>query len=159
MLYVLFFILKNAHKIVSQYKFISIKSLSCLNKKCCECTIIIVDKFLLTTWCFNFWNQYPLNFTHGYASNNLILNTKIKIGIRFYFSFTTHNIVQCKIKLFYKNIINFSLFLFQFTVEPWYLIFFKKLIFVWLVLINSTSYLKIRLYYIKIRLLGDSILK
>ncbi len=98
--------------------------------------------------CFNFLSQYPhmvnyqhypLNPSHDHILNNLILNTKIKIGIRFHFGFITHHIVQSKVKLFSEIIINFHLFLLHIYVEPWYLILFMKLILVWLVLIHQVT--------------------
>jgi hypothetical protein len=102
---------------------------------------------------------YTLNFRSSNTPNNLILNTKIKIKIRFHFPFITHHIVQCKIKLFDKNIINFHLFLLYFTVEPT-MIFdsIYEINFV-LISINSSSYVLIYLYLLRMRLLGFSMFK
>ena len=102
-----------------------------------------------------FLNQYPhmvnyqhysLNLTHGHTPNNRILNTKI--GIKFHFPFTTHHIVQCTIIILYiffikknkKKVLFFKIyksFLYFCYIEAWYLIFFMKLILVWLVLIHQ----------------------
>ena len=88
----------------------------------------LVTKFSLTICCFNYYflsqypymlnyQYYPLNLTHGHTPNNLILNTKIIIETRFHFLFTKHHIVQCKVRLFLKNIITFYLFLLNFTMN------------------------------------------
>ena len=108
---------------------ILIESLSFLNKNIVNANHrrpislnnLIFNYFNLVSHMLNY-QYYPLNLTH-YTPNNLNRNTKIKIVIRFYFLFITHHIVQCKVKLFLKNIINFHLFF----------ILFMKLI--WLVLI------------------------
>jgi hypothetical protein len=112
---------------------------------------------------------YTLNFRSSNTPNNLIINTKIKIKIRFHFPFITHHIVQCKIKLFDKNIINFHLFLLYFAVEPTMIfdsLYEPTMIFdslyeinFVLIIINSSSYVLIYLYLLRMRLLGFSMFK
>ena len=111
--------------------------------KCAECWIIINDQFPPMAWNFNFWKSIYGRFnishlisyitTHQTISLSLSLphthNTNIEIENQIQFSFTMHCLTQ--------DIINFLLFLLNFRPKPWYLIFYMKLILVWLVLIHQ----------------------